>query len=82
MNEEVDAIIEKFRQDTYNISSEELVEVLELCRRKMDLTGKPDGYLLLLLPDELKNYCIRLAVNAKTSLKIIGKEPEKCAVCV
>lgn len=82
MNEEAEVIIEKFRQDTYNISDEELAEVLNLCRRKMDLTGQSDGYLLLLLPDELKNYCIRLAVNAKTSLKIMGRGLEECAVCV
>ena len=32
--------------------------------RKMELVQAPPEYILLLLPDELKNYCFRCAVNA------------------
>lgn len=62
-DEQVKQIVENFRQEVYSIDDEGVMEVLELCKRKMELSKKPDSYLYLLLPDELRNYCVRLVVN-------------------
>ena len=56
-------IVEDFRQNVYPIDDDGVDEVLELCRRKMKLSKKPDHYLYFLLPDELRKYCVRLVVN-------------------
>lgn len=60
---EIDTIISSFRQ-THKISDKDVEEVIEICRRKIQLTGQAEDYMLLLLPDELKNYCIRNTINA------------------
>ncbi|MCM1245707.1 MAG: hypothetical protein NC293_08715 [Roseburia sp.] len=62
-DEQVKEIVEKFRREVYPIDDGGVTEVLELCKRKMELSKKPDSYLYLLLPGELRNYCVRLVVN-------------------
>lgn len=62
-DEHVKQIVDRFRQEVYSIDDDGVTEVLELCKRKMELSKKPDSYLYLLLPDELRNYCVRLVVN-------------------
>jgi len=56
-------IILDFRKNQ-SIGDDEVEEVLRLCRRKMELTGQKDDYILLLLPDVLKEHCFRRAINS------------------
>ncbi len=79
---EIEEIVYQFRKSTCDIRDEEVESILRLCRRKMEITGRPKGYMKLLLPDELKNYCFRMAVNMDSLARMAGKECEKCAACV
>ncbi len=72
-------IIAEFRKNVCDISDEEVEDIVSLCIRKMKLTGQPEEYLELLLPDELKNYVIRRAVNTATFLRQTEKG---CTGCV
>ena len=74
-SKKIDTIIRSFSKE-HGISEEETKEVIEICRRKIQLTGQTEDYILLLLPDELKNYCIRNTINAIT-LDMMNKE-ENC----
>lgn len=67
--EEIAEIVTEFRESICEISDEEVEDVLRMCKRKMEITGKEESYLKLLLPDELKNHVIRRAVNATTILR-------------
>lgn len=57
-------ITEAFQKQT-GIADEAVDRIIEHSFRKMKLVQAPPEYILLLLPDELKNYCFRYAVNAK-----------------
>lgn len=77
--EEVDRIVQEFREMVCDISDEEVNGVINLCKRKIALTGQKDDYMKLLLPDELKNYLFRRVVNATTILRQMKKEDTMCA---
>ena len=80
---EIENIVEDFRKTVCsNISDAEVESVLNLCVRKIELTGQNKDYMSLLLPDELKNYVIRRAITATTLLRQLRKEDSECAVCV
>lgn len=79
---EIEEIVADFRTTTCDISNDEVAEVLKLCYRKMEISGKAEDYLRLLLPDELKNHCFRRAVNATSLLMLLERECDGCAVCV
>lgn len=79
---EIEEIVSEFRKSTYNISDEDVEDVLDLCRRKIEITGQSEDYMRLLLPDELKNHCCRMAVNATTILRRMEKERLICVQCV
>lgn len=79
---EIDGIVAEFRETVCDISDEEVTAVVNLCMRKIKLTGKPEAYMELLLPDELKNYVFRRTVNATTILRQIEKRCTECAACV
>lgn len=81
-DEQLKQIVESFRQEIYPIDDEGVTEVLELCKRKMEISKKPDSYLYLLLPDELKNYCVRLAVNIEGLQNLMERRCSECALCV
>lgn len=53
-----------FQKQT-GISDGVVDEVIKHCFRKMQLTNQPAEYILLLLPDELKDYCFRCMINAR-----------------
>lgn len=69
---EIDEIVSEFRKSTLDISDEEVADVLNLCRRKIEISGQPEDYLKLLLPDELKNHCFRMAVNVISCMVCTG----------
>lgn len=79
---ETESIVADFRKNVCDISDEEVEMVMDLCSRKIKLTGKNEDYLVYLLPDELKNHVFRNAVNATTILRQIRKRCAECAVCV
>lgn len=79
---EIEKIVSEFRESTYDISDEEVMDILRLCRRKIEITGQQEDYMKLLLSDELKNYCFRMAVNMISLARTAGKECGECAVCV
>ena len=71
--ENISSIIDDYKKKN-NISDKEVDEVMEICRRKIELNNLSDDYLLLLLPDELKNYCIRRAVTAISLLNTMQRK--------
>lgn len=56
-------IIEVFRKQI-GIADEVVDKIIEYSFRKMELVSASPEYVLLLLSDELKNYCFRCVVNA------------------
>ena len=75
---EIEEIVSEFRKSIYNISDEDVEDVLELSRRKIEITGQLEDYMKLLLPDELKNHCFRMAVNATIIFRQMEKEGLMC----
>ena len=69
----LDEIINTYKKE-YMLSEQEIDKVKYICKKKMKLNNKPDDYMNLLLPDELKNYCIRNAVNFRSLSRIALKE--------
>lgn len=69
-------IVAKYRNAGVPITDEEAESVCKFCYRKMEV-GKimdREEYLPLLFADEIRNYLLRLAVNATTMLRMIGEE--------
>lgn len=66
-------ITEAFQRQT-GIADEVVDKIIEHSFRKMELIQAPPEYILLLLPDELKNYYFRRAVNAQGIEKVKAKE--------
>ena len=81
-DEQLKQIVEDFRREIYPICDEGVTKVLELCKRKMEISKKPDSYLYLLLPDELKNYCVSLAVNIAGMQNLMERRCSECVLCV
>lgn len=80
--EEIVNIVSDFRKNVCDISDEEVQEVVNICIRKIEITDQPEEYMKLLLPDELKNYVFRRAVNATTAHRQMEKEGVICVQCV
>mgnify|MGYP000000376100 FL=1 len=66
-------ITDEFQKQT-GIADEVVDRIIEHSLRKMELVQAPPEYILLLLPDELKNYCFRCAVNARGMENMRAKE--------
>lgn len=66
-------ITDEFQKQT-GIADEVVDRIIEHSFRKMELVQAPPEYILLLLPDELKNYCFRCAVNARGMENMRAKE--------
>lgn len=69
----ISEIVAEFRNSVFDISDEEVEEIIRYSRRKMEVNGITDSeYLPLLFEDEIKNYAFRNAINAITELRRIG----------
>lgn len=66
-------ITDEFQKQT-GIADEVVDRFIEHSFLKMELVQAPPEYILLLLPDELKNYCFRCAVNAQGIKNMRTKE--------
>lgn len=66
-------ITDEFQKQT-GIAEKVVDRVIEYSFRKMELLKVPPEYILLLLPDELKNHCFRCAVNAQGMKNMRAKE--------
>ncbi len=60
--EKMYSIVTKFQQET-GIADEVVDQIVITSFRKMEMTNQDPEYILLLLPDELKHYYFRVAVN-------------------
>lgn len=58
-------ITDEFQRQT-GMPDKVVDNVIRHCFRKMELVSAPAEYILLLLPDELKNACFRSWINKKT----------------
>ena len=63
--------IDKLKSQGIYITDEEAEEVYMYCLRKMEVAKveKPEQYIELLYPDELKHYIMRHGINACTILR-------------
>ena len=79
-SEELQKIVDEYREKEIHISDEEAEQILWLCNRKMDIckTENREEYLPLLFKDEVKNYLFRCSVNATTFLRRLEAE----GICV
>ena len=69
----ISEIVAEFRNSVFDISDEDVEEIIRYSRRKMEVNGITDSeYLPLLFEDEIKNYAFRNAINAITELRRIG----------
>lgn len=50
----------------YIVADSQFQRIVSLARRKANLSGKGEKYIALLLPDVMKDYFYREAVNAGT----------------
>lgn len=68
--------VEALRKQNVNITDNEVSWVVELCKRKMEVAKvqNPEEYLPILFADEIKNYVFRRAINAITTLRMMGEE--------
>lgn len=64
-------ITDEFQRQT-GMPDESVDNVVRHCFRKMELVSAPADYILLLLPDELKNACYRSWIN-KRSMELAMK---------
>lgn len=78
----INEVVAEFRKSGIKISDKEVKEVVELCEKKIKLTCQKPEYMELLLPDELRNYCYRKAVNTITLFGEFEREDERCVACV
>lgn len=58
-------ITDEFQRQT-GMSDKVVDNVVRHCFRKIELVSAPAEYILLLLPDELKNACFRSWINKRT----------------
>lgn len=58
-------ITDEFQRQT-GMPDEVVDNVVRHCFRKMELVSAPADYILLLLPDELKNACFRSWINKRS----------------
>lgn len=58
-------ITDGFQRQT-GMPDEVVDNVVKHCFRKMELVSAPADYILLLLPDELKNACFRSWINERS----------------
>lgn len=58
-------ITDEFQRQT-GMPDEVVDNVVRHCFRKMELVSAPADYILLLLPDELKNACYRSWINRRS----------------
>lgn len=68
--------VDEWRNRNVRISDEEAEEVYRYCSRKMEKAGveNPSAYIIILYPDELKDYIARTAINAKSMIGLLEKE--------
>ena len=73
MSEELQKIVDEYREKEIHISDEEAEQILWLCKIE-----NREEYLPLLFKDEVKNYLFRCSVNATTFLRRLEAE----GICV
>ena len=66
-------ITDEFQRQT-GMPDKVVDNVIRHCFRKMELVSAPAEYILLLLPDELKNACYRSWINKRTMELVKEKE--------
>lgn len=71
--EKMAEIVDEFQRQT-GMPDEVADNVVRHCFRKMELIDAPAEYILLLLPDELKNACFRSWINKRTMELVKKKE--------
>lgn len=69
--QECEKIKQKLKKDGYKISNAEFSCLVEYTRRKAKIAGKDEMYILILLPDIVKEYFFRKEVNSETILKMM-----------
>lgn len=76
MPERLKKVIEEYQDKGIDIPDEIAEEIYRHCLRKMEVAKveKPEEYIDLLYPDEVRNYLFRLSINATTMLRMMKKE--------
>lgn len=76
----IDEIVKSFEIDGCKVNPYVVQKVLEVCYRKMDISGIQDkeSYLPLLFKDELRNWHYRSYINAQLILMQIQRGGESC----
>lgn len=79
MPEKILEIVKAWRKKGIDLSDDDADKIYRFCIRKMEISKveKPDEYIFLLYPDELKNHLLRCSINAFTMLRMLEMEVRK-----
>lgn len=69
-----ESIKQQLEKDGYKISNAEFSCLLEYAKKKAAVTGKNEDYLQYLLPDIVKEYFFRMAVNMAAMSNVRDKK--------
>lgn len=68
--EEYERVKKEIEKDGYKMSNAEFSCLVECAKRKAKNAGKDESYILLLLPDMIKEYLFQTALNLETLSKM------------
>lgn len=74
----IENIVNELRQNNIQLSDDEVKNISNLCKRKMQVAGvkNQEDYFPLLFEDEIKNYLFRRAVTSVGMMILRNEEKE------
>lgn len=69
---ELQKIREEAQKKGFELSDEEFENIVQLAKRKVEISKKGECYLLLLLPDAIKEYYFRACITGISILTMEG----------
>ena len=68
--QEYESVKQQLEEAGYKISNVEFSCLIEYAKRKTKIVGKDEAYIAILLPDMVKEYLFRMAINMTAKSKI------------
>ncbi len=68
--QEYESVKQQLEEAGYKISNVEFSCLIEYAKRKTKIAGKDEAYIAILLPDMVKEYLFRMAINMTAKSKI------------
>ena len=68
--QEYESVKQQLEEAGYKISNAEFSCLIEYAKRKAKIAGRDEEYIAILLPDVVKEYLFRMAINMTAKSKI------------